>query len=244
MTKLNQIIAIENGTKAKTEQVLTTAHHSLQRKEPLSGIARTYTPMIDGGEELPSESTRVQVRVSDTIEQVQVALAELFDVTATKEYANTEAKADVVVNGTTLLTGVPVSYLLFLEKQLVNIKTFVTKLPTLDPGETWHWDSGQNCYATAEYVTMRAKKTPQRFVKAEATDKHPAQVEIYYEDVPVGRWRTIKYSGAILSDDVSKMLSRIEALQAAVKMAREDANSIVVTKQEVGKKVMTYLFGA
>lgn len=241
--KLNQIIAIENGTKAKTEQVLTTAHHALQRKEPLSGIARTYTPIVDDGEQLPSESTRVQVRVSDTIEQVQVALAELFDVTATKEYANTEAKADVVVNGTTLLTAVPVSYLLFIEKQLVNIKTFVAKLPTLDPGETWHWDAGQNCYATDPYETMRAKKVPQRFVKAEATDKHPAQVDVFYEDVHVGRWRTIKYSGAVLSDDIAKILSRIEALQAAVKMAREDANNIVVKKQEIGKKVMDYLFG-
>jgi hypothetical protein len=34
-------------------------------------------------------------------------------------------------------------------------------------------------------------------VKAEATEKHPAQVEVYHEDVVVGQWKTVKFSGAL-----------------------------------------------
>ncbi len=34
-------------------------------------------------------------------------------------------------------------------------------------------------------------------VKAEATDKHPAQAELYCEDMPIGYWTTVKFSGAL-----------------------------------------------
>jgi hypothetical protein len=44
MAKLNQIIAIEKGTKSRTFQELTEAHQSLQKPALLSGISRIYWP--------------------------------------------------------------------------------------------------------------------------------------------------------------------------------------------------------
>jgi len=41
MTKLNQIIAVEKGTKSRTLAELSEAHHDLQKAPLLSGIART-----------------------------------------------------------------------------------------------------------------------------------------------------------------------------------------------------------
>ncbi len=58
-------------------------------------------------------------------------------------------------------------------------------------------------------------------MKAEATDKHPAQVGVYYEDVAVGFWRTVKFSGALPAKRVGELLERVEKLQQAVKFARE-----------------------
>lgn len=49
----------------------------------------------------------------------------LFDVTATKDWANCEARADVTVDGWVLVSAVPVSCLLFLEKRLTDIYAFV-----------------------------------------------------------------------------------------------------------------------
>ncbi|WP_428957788.1 hypothetical protein [Streptomyces sp. cg35] len=43
-TRLNQIIAVEKGVKAKAHQDLTAAHHGLQKTALLAGIARTYQP--------------------------------------------------------------------------------------------------------------------------------------------------------------------------------------------------------
>jgi hypothetical protein len=242
-TKLNQIIAVEKGVKSRSYQDLTEAHHALQKQTLLSGIARTYRPRDEEGEQLPPESTKVQVKAQDIIRQTVDVLTKLFDVTATKDWANCKAKADVVVDGQTLLKDVPATYLLFLEKQLTDLHTFVKKLPVLDASETWTFDASADCWATEPVQTLRTKKVPRNHVKAEATDKHPAQVEVYYEDVTVGFWRTIKYSGALPAQRANELLARVEKLQQAVKFAREEANSLEVEDIKVGDTIFKYLFG-
>ena len=242
-TKLNQIIAVEKGVKSKAHQDLTAAHHGLQKPALLAGISRTYQPKDEEGEQLPPESTRVQVRTEDVLRQTAKTLTRLFDVTATKDWANCVARADVTVEGRVLLTGVPVAYLLFLEKQLTDLNTFVRKLPVLDAAESWTQDPSTDDWRTEPVRTLRTKKVPRNHVKAEATEKHPAQVEVYYEDVPVGYWTTVKFSGALPARRVNELLDRVEKLQQAVKFAREEANASEVVDQRAGDPVFGYLFG-
>ncbi|MFF5209466.1 hypothetical protein [Streptosporangium sp. NPDC000396] len=78
-------------------------------------------------------------------------------------------------------------------------------------------------------------------VKAEATDKHPAQVEVYYEEIVVGFWTKVAFSGAVPQKRVNELLERVIKLQDAVKFAREEANGIEVTDQSIGEKVFGYL---
>ncbi len=243
MAKLNQIIAVEKSVKAQSFQELTEAHQSLQKPALLAGIARTYRPKDEEGEQLPPESTRVQLKAQEVIRRTVESLTKLFDVTATKDWTNCHARADVVVDGRTLLRQVPATYLLFLEKQLVDLHTFVKKLPVLDASETWAYDPSSDAWATEPVQTLRTKKVPRNHVKAEATDKHPAQVEVYYEDVTVGYWRTVKFSGALPAQRVNELLARVERLQEAVKFAREEANSIEAEEQKVGEPFFQYLFG-
>ncbi len=243
MAKLNQIIAVEKGVKSRSFQELTEAHHLLQKPTLLSGISRTYRPKDEEGGQLPPESTRVQVKAEDAIRKTVEILSELFDVTATKDWANCKATANVVVDGNTLLSDVPVTYLLFLEKQLTDIHTFVKKLPVLDAGDTWTFDASSDSYATEAVQTLRTKKIPRNHVKAEATEKHPAQVEVYYEDVTVGYWRTVKFSGALPARRVNEVLERVEKLQQAIKFAREEANNAEAPDVKVGDKVFQYIFG-
>jgi hypothetical protein len=242
-TKLNQILAVEKGVKSDTQRKVTDAYHTIQKNALLSGISRTYQPVDDEGEHLPAESTRVQVQAEDLLKQLGAALTRLFDVTATKDWANCVARADVTVDGTTLLENVPVTYLLFLEKQLVDLNAFVRRLPVLDASESWAQDPSTDAWKTEPVRTLRTKKVPRNHVKAEATDKHPAQVEVYYEDVPVGYWTTVKFSGALPARRVNELLARLEKLQQAVKFAREEANGVDVVDQRVGDAVFGYLFG-
>ncbi|WP_406860267.1 hypothetical protein ABZO31_07430 [Streptomyces sp. HUAS MG47] len=242
-TKLNQIIAVEKGVKSKAQQDLTAAHQGLQKPALLAGIARTYQPKDEEGEQLPPESTLVQLKAEEVLKDTAKTLTRLFDVTATKDWANCEARADVVVDGRVVIGEAPVSYLLFLEKQLAELMAFVRRLPVLDAAESWTQDPSTDAWKTEAVRTVRTKKVPRNHVKAEATDKHPAQVEVYYEDIPVGYWTTVKFSGALPARRVNELVDRVEKLQLAVKFAREEANAAEVTDQRVGDAVFGYLFG-
>jgi hypothetical protein len=247
--KLNQILAIEKGLKSHGYGDFTKMHQGIQKEAAISGIARSYKPENDGDVVLPAESTQVQVRVKDVMKDVQLKLTELFDVVATKDFSNCEAKADIIIDADTdtphaLVSGVPVSYLLWLEKQLNDIYTFVKGFPTLSPTEEWKWSDGQNCYASLPAKTKLTKKISKAFVKYEATQFHPAQVDVIVEDEIVGFWTTIKFSGALPAKEVESMKNRVQQLQKAVKFAREQANSIEVTQVKLGEKILGFVFGA
>ena len=243
MPKLNQILAIEKGIKTETFQKLTEAHHQLQRSTSLTGLSKTYQPRDEEGEPLPPEFTKVQVSAETVLKETRTVLAKLFDVTATKDWANCTAKANVVVEGQTILEGIPATYLLFLEKQLTDLHTFIRKLPVLDSSENWTLDTADGVWKTAPVETIRTKKVPRNHVKAEATEKHPAQVEVYMEDVPVGRWRTVKMSGALPANRITELTERVERLQQAVKFAREEANNLQTENVEVSERFFRYLLG-
>ncbi|WP_214110471.1 DUF7873 family protein [Acrocarpospora catenulata] len=241
MTKLNQILAVEKGVKSDVQRKVNDANNLIQKAPLLSGISRTYQPIDDEGEQLPAESTRVQVQAEQVLVDIATAMTRLFDVTATKDVANCSAKADVKIDGDVLVPDVPVTYLLFLEKQLSELHTFVSRLPTLDPSETWSRDENTDSWRTEPVKTTRTKKVPRNHVLAAATDKHPAQVQVYNEDVVVGYWTKIGFSGALPQRRVNELLVRIVRLQEAVKYAREEANGTEITDQRVGETLFAYL---
>lgn len=242
MPKLNQIIAIEKNVKKRCAHEMHEINKKLKRNNLLSGISRTYRPKDENGEILPPEGTRVQLKAEEAIQDVIQVLGELFDITLTKDLANCEAKADIIIGERVLIKQVPVSYLLFLEKQLDALASFIHSLPVLDAAEVWNFDPSTNTYAIEAIQTLRTKKVPRNHVKAEATDKHPAQVEVYYEDITIGYWQTIKFSGALPAQRVHELQKRIARLQQAVKFAREEANSYEVNEEKVSERLFSYLF--
>jgi hypothetical protein len=242
--KLNQIIAVEKGVKSRAEKDLTEAHHGLKKVDLLNGISRVYKPIADDGEKFPPENKRVQVVVEDVIARTADILVELFDVTATKDFTNCGARASVEVDGVVLVKDAPVTYLLWLEKRLTLIHEFAKELPRLNDADTWHADPASGWWLTDEDVTHRTKKLPLAFEKSPATDKHPAQVEVVHEDKIVGYWHTVKRSGAVPASRVRQLLDRVEKLQRAVKVAREQANMTEVVPVNVGRKILGFLFAA
>ena len=240
--RLHQLLAVEKDLKNDALRVLTEVYQQTAKPALMSGIAKTYQATSESGEQLPPESTIVQLRAEDTFVGIQTALSKLFDLALSKEDANQAAKADIVIDGHKLVEGVPVCALLFLEKQVTDLATFIDKLPVLDPSEQWRPDPTQNCWATEVVSTHRTKKVPRVMVKSEATDKHPAQVEIVHEDQVVGYWKTIKFSGALPADRKALLKSRVAKLRQAIKIAREEANTIAVGNRKMGDSILGYLF--
>lgn len=242
MGKLNQIIAVVNGRKTQAKSLIEDIFHRLQKKELLQGLVRTYHPKDENGEQLPDERKGVQVVVPNAIDEAITEWVTLCDVVATQDMGNTLAKANITVDGTPLVKDVPVTHLLFLEKQLVDLSTFITKLPTLDPADNWVWDSNAGHYRSDVSETTRTKKVPKAFVKYDATPNHPAQVDVFNEEVQIGTYKLTKFSGAIPAQSKTQYQNRVRKLQEAVKCAREEANSTSIQDVQEGQAIFNYVF--
>lgn len=240
MPKLNQIVAVEKGLKSRTTAAVTEIYHDLQKSQLFAGLSRVYTPRDDEGERLPAERTLVQKSVERQLDDAAAALAKLFDVVFTKDVANTQARGTVVVDDEELFEA-PVPFLLFVEKQLIDLCTMLKKLPTLDPSEVWLADQSVGGYRTEPTETTRTRKVPEVLVKYPATDKHPAQVETFMRDEIVGRWATTKFSGAVSQQRKDELIGRVNVLADAVKQAVEQANAMEVDQLQVGQEIFDFI---
>lgn len=243
MAKLNQVLAIEKGVKARTAGAVTKLYHLVQKPALLTGLVKNYQPLDEDGQHYPPERQRVQVMAEDTLKNTRKALSELFDITAQKDFANCEARATIKVDGHELIENVPVTYLLFLEKQLVDFRTLVSKIPSLDSSEDWRLDSATGLFKTEPTKTTRTAKVQRPIVLYDATADHPAQTQLITEDVVVGHWTTTKQSGALTADRKTELLERVAKLLEAVKFARETANSSVAPKVAVSDILFGFLLG-
>lgn len=244
MTKLNQIVALVNGKKTEYQKTITKMYHGL-KQELVDGLVRVYTPFDDEDRNRPPEDSKgIALKLSDVLTEFGEKFSYIVNLVAANDLGNVKAEDAVEVDGVAVLTNVPVTHLLYLEKALTDLHTFVSSLPTLNPTRDWVWDEANGRYKTAPVETIRTTKRKTRFVKAEATDKHPAQVEVFDEDVPVGTWATTYISTALPPTKKKLYLSRVEALRDAVKEARERANSIDVdtSKADYGKKIIDFVF--
>lgn len=241
--RLNQILAVEKNTKNEAENKFTEIHHLTQRSDALNGFRRTYKPRKDGDEVFPTESKRVQFYVEDQLKKLSTVLSGFFDITARKDRTNCEAFADIVLDDKTIVPKVPATHLLFLEKKLTDLRTTVQKLATLDPAEDWQPDPLQGGWRTEPTKTVKTRKVSGWEVVVAATPEHPAQTKETSRDEVVGDWEQVKFSGAVPTQRITELLSRIEKMIRAVKYARQQANNTPVVDLKTGEAVLGYIFG-
>lgn len=242
MPKLNQIVAIEKGVKSRVYSELTELNKAAQKPDLFNGFSKSYLKKDEDGEDLPPEKKRVQFVVNDVLRSAERIMTELMTVTARKDWTNAVAVADVVVDGKVLIEKAPVTYLLFLEKQATDLRTFAESMPILDEGENWTKDPNSGLYKSDEIRTHRTKKIQKPIVLYPATPEHPAQTQMVTEDVIAGFWAQVKQSGAMPKPERQGLVERIEKLIRAVKEAREAANDRdEVPVPAVGSAVFEYL---
>jgi hypothetical protein len=80
MALLNQIIAIEKGVKSRAYAALSEFNKAIQKPDLFNGGVRSYEPLAEGGEALPSERKRVQFVVPQVLRAVEKTIGELMGV--------------------------------------------------------------------------------------------------------------------------------------------------------------------
>lgn len=244
--KLNACVAVLDGVKSRTNRRLTDLYRDVVDSKKLNGFSRTYQSAREDLPGKPSEGKAVEYTANAWMDEAQRLYSNFIDVAATKDYGNHQpnAVADVVVDGQTLVEAAPVSFLLFLSKQLADLRTVVRSIPELSPEHQWIYDANRGQWVSEPTLTQSTFKQPQGAILAPATDKHPAQTAVYNVDVPAGTWTLTQYSGAFPHDTKRMMLDRIDKLIDAVRVARETANGVEVERVNgVGAQLTSFLFG-
>lgn len=241
--KQHQVIALVEGKKATATRTMSDLHKVNQKPGLFGGLTRQYSKLEDTGEDLAPENKNVEFRVKDNIASVNAVLTDLWDIVLSQDVTNTKAKADIRLADKVLAKNVPVTFLLFLEKQLTDLKTYIENLPVLELAENWSWDGTKNLYRAESLRTSRKVKVKKILEKSPATDKHPAQVEVYDDEKVAGYWTTTKLSAAVRASEKVDMLERTGKLLEAVKLAREEANSTEAEFPKVAANLLEYVFG-
>ena len=242
MAKLHELIAVEGDLKSKALAVLSEIGSLFSSGAGnFIGHTRSYTPMVDGGDNLPSENKEVGAAVRSELSRLASTVGGWIDVSVQKEQSNTQTRADVIVDGLPILSGLSAPALLNLESKLVTLRSVYNAIPTLDVSERWTYNSGAEVFESDPTRSYRTKKVPRALVLYDATDKHPAQVQAFTEDVPEGTWTTVKRSGAITLRAKRELLDRLDRLAQAVKEARQRANDVTANKDTVASAIFTYI---
>lgn len=239
--KLTVVLGLLKGARARAHVNVSALHHQSTKAALYAGQNRTYQPRDDDGEQRPAESQKVQLRATDVLTELANQLGRHWDLALWRDVGNTEARGNVVVDGVPVLSNVPATFLLFLEKQLTDWRTAVTKLPTLATDQTWQRNVATGLFETEPVKSASTKKILRNHVLAKPTDKHPEQVKTYEEDVPVGDWTTVKLSGALTVPQQRLLVNRLDKLADAVKAAREQANLVEVEEPKAADALFTYL---
>lgn len=246
---LGQVIASDAAARSTANKRAGQLHRDCQKHDLFSGFTRTYEPFDapnddgTGPVRLPPESKRVQLSADDVLRRLARELTPAIDWAAAKDIANCGARADVIAGGEVLLRDVPATHLLHLEKVFDDIVTFIGKLPVLPADEEWTRDEDRGLWKTGGTTAIRNEQEPVPVVLYEATEQHPAQVQLVPKQVPRGTWTSVKFSGALSPSRKRELEERALELRAALRRAREEANRVSAEPADEGSVIFGYLLG-
>lgn len=242
--RLHQLLGFEKDRRKRNGEIITAVHRDTQQEKLLQGVSKRYQALSDGGQQLPPEKSPVALRYEEAVRSFVRAWKSDADIVAQKDDANLRARADVVVEGRVLLSQVPATHLLFLEKHLEHVRTFIAKIGELPVGAEWSWDGELGLWKTQERLSHRTEKQQQPLVLYPATAEHPAQTQLITTDTIVGNWFTTFYHGGMPPTRKRDLLHRVGVLLDAVKEAREEANAVMVDESVESGSIIDFIFEA
>jgi len=248
MSKLHELLAVGGDLEGTCNKILAeTKINFTKHPDRYFGSHQRTEPFDENAPKEADTHKEMDDTVPAKLDYTAEHIIRYLDVVLQKEKTNQVAVADLVVDGVTIATDVPATFLLGLESKLKKIRDDVyANMPTLQPGVKWEPDTsiGKDVYKKAySDEKFRTRKVMKNHVKAIATDKHPEQVEVYTEDEKIARVVTDIWCGMVSSAQKSAILGRIDKLIRAVKKKRQQANSTEVVKVTIGKEIFKYING-
>jgi len=239
--RLHQLLAVVKGEKPRLYGLLTQLSKEASKPSLFDGFVKRFHPKNDD-DSLPEERKNVQLTVGQVLGEEARMTTKLLNLLAQVDWTNCEAKGDIIIDGVTILRNVPATFLLALEKRMVDTQTLIKNLPELDASEEWTYNVNSGLNVTAPTKVNRTKKVQEALVMLQPTVEHPGQAQLISKDVNAGVWETVKQSGGIGKPEKMDLMERVEKLLNAIKIAREEANATeVVHTPNAGEALFNFL---
>jgi len=245
MGKLHELLSVEGDLEGTFKAILKETQHSFAKKPGLFfGYNKRLEMFAEDAPQAPEESQEMTSTVKEKVNYASGHIIKYLDAVLQKEATNQLAKADLVVDGVTLGSDLPATFLLGLETRLKKVREALAAMPTLPSGRRWTVDTtrGEDVYLSeTPDEKFKTAKTFRHKVLYEATEHHPAQIERWEETENVGKYITTTWSGMLSSAQKSAILGRMDKLIQATKKARQRANTQDVLQRTIGKELFDYL---
>lgn len=244
--KQHQLLAILPSLQGSAKQVESeTVKTFRERHGHFLGLFKTYTPHDEEGDKQPNDGNpHVVTTVGEKVDYFAKVWGQHINAMLQVEATNQEATGDIAI-GDTVIGDVPATFLIQLDKKLNVLRAVLGSMPTLDPQRAWKDapDKGEGISTCEPITSYSYKKVRKNHELAPATEHHPAQVEMFIDDVQVGQWLTQHWSGMIAPAVKAGILSRLDTLQQAVKKALSQANDTQHSTRTIARDLFSFVLG-
>ena len=248
MSKLHELLAVETNLRNQAEVTRKDLMNTFEKKRHhFSEAIITFKSNKEGEPDKVESQLGLQSTIYKEIDWIGDKIAAALDIGHQVDVANTIARADVILdNGTVILSQIPATSLLQLEKRIKDVQELVMSIPTLDPAKGFKADAerGEGIYRARDVEKPRTEKQFEFIVMVQPTEKHPAQVKELMVDRPIGTILQQEWSSLITVAEKGDMIDRVEELLRAIKKARSRANEqeVDVYSNKIGTPLLQYVF--
>ena len=234
--RLHEVLAAEKTRVAAWNTVVAETLKKFGSPHFFEGHIKTLKMIEDNPansvlEDQAREDKPVITTVYATLHYLLKLYGRLEDLQLHKNATNRAALGTVLWEGQPLLEDMPVDQLLGLEARLSKLREVIVAIPTLDASRKWRRSSAAGPHGWVTEDPEETTKTEKQLIPViliESTKEHPAQVQPMQKDVVVGKFTTIRHSGAATAMQKAESIQLIDSLIVEIKQARMRANETEV----------------
>ena len=136
--KLHETLAVETELGNIDKKLRAESINTFKKESLFQGQIRNLIMKADDQQHNnTTERQELTTTVDENLEYIFPHIARHWDVVAQKDATNQAATGDIIINGQTILAGLPSTTLLGLETKLSELRKVFEAIPTLAPGVSW-----------------------------------------------------------------------------------------------------------
>lgn len=244
MAQIHQLLPVVTDAEQQRKKIIEETVKVFGKKELFEGHHRTLAMRDEERKFEEQGAEEVQELTTTVIERLLYEVpfhVRVMDAQLQKALANQGAVADLTLPEGTIIPGMPVSFLMDLEKELTYFRSMLDAAPTYATTVAWIYKDSSMVgvwESATPVVSNRTERKKVPIVLVKATEKHPAQCALVEEDVVIGVYSKTSITGKLTPHQKHALIERTDALITAVKKAKAEANNAQVPNVAIGKVIM------